>query len=41
LTALENHEISVSGFLLYLPIKAVSMAGAGATFFLFYLLKFG
>jgi hypothetical protein len=41
LRALENHEIRVSGFLLYLPIKAVSMAGAGATFFLFYLLKFG
>jgi hypothetical protein len=41
LRALENHERSVPGFLLYLPIKAVSMAGAGAAFFLFYLLKFG
>jgi hypothetical protein len=41
LRALENHERSVSGFLLYLRIKAVSMAGAGAGFFLFYLLRFG
>jgi hypothetical protein len=31
----------VSGFLLYLRIKAVAMAGAAAAFFLFYLLKFG
>jgi hypothetical protein len=31
----------MSGFLLYLRIKAVAMAGAGPAFFLFYLLKFG
>jgi hypothetical protein len=41
LRALENYERSVSGFLLYLRIKAVAMAGAGAGFFLFYQLRFG
>jgi hypothetical protein len=30
-----------SGFLLYLRIKAIIMAGIGATFFLLYLPKFG
>jgi len=39
--ALRAQATMSSGFLLYLRIKAIIMAGIGATFFLLYLPKFG